>query len=137
MKDQKEAQCSICGVENEDPLLSCSSCCLSMHPDCVDLPKRVIDVALGYDWNCIECKKCIICSKPDDEDSMLFCDRCDRGFHTFCVGLTSTPKGSWICTVYCSDYAVNENLKNTLDECIARHKSTRKKSINCGDNLLK
>ena len=26
---------------------------------------------------------------PADEDKMLFCDLCDRGFHIYCVGLVS------------------------------------------------
>lgn len=29
---------------------------------------------------------------------MMFCDRCDRGFHTYCVGLGEVPSGSWLCT---------------------------------------
>ena len=33
-----------------------------------------------------------------DEDKMMFCDRCDRGFHTYCVGLGEVPSGSWLCT---------------------------------------
>ena len=28
---------------------------------------------------------------------MLFCDQCDRGYHTFCVGLKSLPTGKWEC----------------------------------------
>ncbi len=28
---------------------------------------------------------------------MLFCDRCDRGYHTFCVGLKNLPRGRWMC----------------------------------------
>lgn len=28
----------------------------------------------------------------------MFCDRCDRGFHTYCVGLEDVPSGSWLCT---------------------------------------
>jgi hypothetical protein len=27
----------------------------------------------------------------------MFCDRCDRGYHTFCVGLKAIPKGHWDC----------------------------------------
>ena len=27
------------------------------------------------------------------QDKMLFCDSCDRGYHTFCVGLAALPKG--------------------------------------------
>lgn len=28
---------------------------------------------------------------------MLFCDFCDRGYHTYCVGLRSIPAGRWHC----------------------------------------
>lgn len=35
---------------------------------------------------------------PYDEDKMMFCDRCDRGYHTFCVGLRAIPTGRWECT---------------------------------------
>ncbi|XP_063934025.1 uncharacterized protein LOC135145818 [Zophobas morio] len=27
----------------------------------------------------------------------MFCDECDRGYHTFCVGLKRLPIGRWIC----------------------------------------
>jgi hypothetical protein len=29
---------------------------------------------------------------------MMFCDRCDRGYHTYCVGLEAIPDGSWQCS---------------------------------------
>lgn len=32
---------------------------------------------------------------------MLFCDRCDRGYHTFCVGLAELPSGRWVCPKFC------------------------------------
>ena len=28
---------------------------------------------------------------------MMFCDACDRGYHTFCIGLTRIPSGRWEC----------------------------------------
>ncbi|MFH4984808.1 hypothetical protein AB6A40_011517 [Gnathostoma spinigerum] len=34
---------------------------------------------------------------------MMFCDRCDRGYHTFCVGLSSPPNGTWVCTNFCAE----------------------------------
>ena len=27
----------------------------------------------------------------------MFCDHCDRGYHTFCVGLKEIPAGRWEC----------------------------------------
>ena len=29
---------------------------------------------------------------------MMFCDRCDRGYHSYCVGLDAIPDGSWQCS---------------------------------------
>ena len=31
---------------------------------------------------------------PADEDKMLFCDLCDRGYHIYCVGLKAIPSGT-------------------------------------------
>lgn len=46
-----------------------------------------------YPWQCMECKTCIICGQPHHEEEMMFCDVCDRGYHTFCVGLGAIPSG--------------------------------------------
>jgi hypothetical protein len=40
---------------------------------------------------------CQICGSPYDESLMILCDRCDRGYHTYCMELKSIPDGSWIC----------------------------------------
>lgn len=48
-------------------MLSCSNCNNLVHPDCAGLPEHVVKVALNYRWNCIECKKCTVCEKPDNE----------------------------------------------------------------------
>merc|ERR1712154_428116 len=47
----------------------------------------------------IECKTCCVCAKAGKENLMIFCDRCDRGYHTFCVGLRTIPKGLWVCRI--------------------------------------
>lgn len=46
-----------------------------------------------YPWQCMECKTCIVCGQPHHEEEMMFCDVCDRGYHTFCVGLRAIPSG--------------------------------------------
>lgn len=28
---------------------------------------------------------CELCKKPTDDDKMLLCDRCDKGYHTYCL----------------------------------------------------
>lgn len=51
-----------------------------------------------YRWQCMECKTCTVCQQPHHEDEMMFCDKCDRGYHTFCVGMDSIPTGEWMDT---------------------------------------
>eukprot|EP00201_Polytomella_parva_P019578 CAMPEP_0175044216 /NCGR_PEP_ID=MMETSP0052_2-20121109/3671_1 /TAXON_ID=51329 ORGANISM="Polytomella parva, Strain SAG 63-3" /NCGR_SAMPLE_ID=MMETSP0052_2 /ASSEMBLY_ACC=CAM_ASM_000194 /LENGTH=585 /DNA_ID=CAMNT_0016307465 /DNA_START=405 /DNA_END=2159 /DNA_ORIENTATION=- len=42
---------------------------------------------------------CELCQGGHHEDKILLCDRCDRGFHIFCLSppLTSIPEGDWVC----------------------------------------
>jgi transposase InsO family protein len=43
---------------------------------------------------------CEICDSPYGWKNMLLCDVCQAGYHTYCVGLSSVPQGSWTC-YYC------------------------------------
>lgn len=42
---------------------------------------------------------CEKCGSGDCAAKLLLCDKCDRGYHLFCVRpiLVSVPKGSWFC----------------------------------------
>ncbi|KAA8533576.1 hypothetical protein F0562_030990 [Nyssa sinensis] len=42
---------------------------------------------------------CEECGSGDKAAELLLCDKCDRGFHLFCLRpiLVSVPKGSWFC----------------------------------------
>eukprot|EP01018_Ginkgo_biloba_P029121 Gb_33312 [translate_table: standard] len=46
---------------------------------------------------------CEICRKGDGEDKMLLCDKCDRGYHMYCLRpvVVRVPAGKWFC-VCCS-----------------------------------
>lgn len=46
---------------------------------------------------------CEECAHGDAADEMLLCDKCDRGFHMFCLSpiLVTVPPGDWICP-HCS-----------------------------------
>lgn len=50
-------------------------------------------------WQCSYCKVCQGCKTTGDEDRMLVCDSCDKGFHTYCLDppITSIPKSIWKC----------------------------------------
>lgn len=95
--------CSICTqgqnseVKGESDLVVCSECNKGGHPGCLDLTNEMVTVIKTYPWQCMDCKTCVECMDPYDEDKMMFCDLCDRGYHTFCVGLKSIPTGHWKC----------------------------------------
>ncbi len=42
---------------------------------------------------------CCVCNSPEDEDIMLLCDGCGRGFHIYCLEppLVGIPEGTWVC----------------------------------------
>ena len=46
---------------------------------------------------------CEICGKGDDEDLIIICDKCNKGFHLYCLTpiLPSVPSGDWFCSKCC------------------------------------
>ena len=42
---------------------------------------------------------CQLCNCGDNEDSLLLCDGCDKGYHTYCFkpSLDNIPDGDWYC----------------------------------------
>ncbi|XP_028844647.1 PHD finger protein 10 isoform X2 [Denticeps clupeoides] len=98
------AICGICqkGKESNkkgkpEALIHCSQCRNSGHPSCLDMSTELVALIKTYRWQCMECKTCSVCEQPHHEEEMMFCDKCDRGFHTFCVGMDSIPLGCWVC----------------------------------------
>ena len=51
----------------------------SSHIGCLGITDEQFEVIQTYQWACIECKVCAICSHARNEEQILFCDRCDRG----------------------------------------------------------
>nr|CAD7568557.1 unnamed protein product [Timema californicum] len=98
------ATCKVCsGDKNKNKeskpelLIHCGQCTSSSHPSCLDLTLDMVPHIKRYNWQCTDCKTCIQCKDPADEDKMLFCDMCDRGYHIYCVGLRRVPSGRWHC----------------------------------------
>ncbi|CAH9070678.1 unnamed protein product [Cuscuta epithymum] len=60
------------------------------------------DAGEGDDFGDVCCEEC---GSGDRGSELLLCDKCDRGFHLFCLRpiLAAVPKGSWFCTS-CSNY---------------------------------
>jgi len=59
---------------------------------------------------------CEICGSKSDEDSMLLCDGCDKGFHTYCVDppTEEVPEGDWFCPK-CQERKENEKTPGSAD----------------------
>jgi hypothetical protein len=114
-------------TENNQIMIDCSKCASSSHPNCLELNPELVDWVCirQYDWQCMECKICSSCTRPHDEDKMMFCDRCDRGFRTYCVGVSHVPTGSWLCKK-CADFKeklaiINEKINATRKENQIQH----------------
>ncbi|XP_067007494.2 zinc finger protein ubi-d4 isoform X2 [Anabrus simplex] len=89
-----------------EELVSCSDCGRSGHPTCLQFTPNMIISVRKYRWQCIECKCCSICGTSDNDDQLLFCDDCDRGYHMYCLAppLTSPPEGSWSCHLCIAEF---------------------------------
>ncbi|CAI5453301.1 unnamed protein product [Caenorhabditis angaria] len=99
-KMAEDRKCDSC-QKIEGELLCCTTCKIAYHPQCIEMPERMVKIVKTYAWSCVDCRLCSICNKPDKDDEIIFCDRCDRGFHTDCVNLDAPPKGTWICSTFC------------------------------------
>ncbi|XP_051511816.1 zinc finger protein DPF3-like isoform X3 [Myxocyprinus asiaticus] len=82
-----------------EELVSCSDCGRSGHPSCLQFTDNMMQAVQTYRWQCIECKSCSLCGTSENDDQLLFCDDCDRGYHMFCLKppMTQPPEGSWSC----------------------------------------
>ena len=101
--------CGICFKGSEgnkygqfESLISCSQCTNAGHPTCLELSESIVSVILTYNWQCMECKVCMTCKSATDEENLMFCDNCDRGYHSYCVGMSEIPSGRWVCEI-CGD----------------------------------
>ncbi|KAM5163174.1 PHD finger protein 10 isoform 2-T2 [Mantella aurantiaca] len=124
-KSIPNAVCGIClkGKDGNkkgrsEKLIHCSQCENSGHPSCLDMAPELVAIIKKYPWQCMECKTCIICSQPHHEEDMMFCDHCDRGYHTFCVGLGVLPTGPWICDCC-------QNVSTTPKKGVKRGKNSK------------
>ncbi|KAG8192502.1 hypothetical protein JTE90_018024 [Oedothorax gibbosus] len=106
--------CDFClgdSIENKktrmpEELVSCSDCGRSAHPTCLQFTPNMTASVKKYRWQCIECKSCGICGTSDNDDQLLFCDDCDRGYHMYCLTppLSEPPEGSWSCHLCIEEY---------------------------------
>ncbi|KAJ6216422.1 hypothetical protein RDWZM_007579 [Blomia tropicalis] len=97
---QELVQCKVCKHEVvQEDVLRCADCGTTSHPACLEIGGELLAAIRQYKWQCMDCKSCNQCGHPHDEAKMMFCDKCDRGYHTYCVGLTVIPFGHWVCAL--------------------------------------
>ncbi|XP_051877268.1 zinc finger protein DPF3 isoform X5 [Pristis pectinata] len=96
-----------------EELVSCSDCGRSGHPTCLQFTINMTAAVKTYHWQCIECKSCSLCGTSENDDQLLFCDDCDRGYHMYCLNppMVQPPEGSWSC------HLCLEQLKEKASAC--------------------
>ncbi|GAA5915360.1 hypothetical protein JCM5296_003692 [Sporobolomyces johnsonii] len=109
----RDTSCAFCGGDEslnkhgrKEEMVSCYECGSSGHPTCLEWDDwRLVKRVKGYPWLCQECKRCEVCDEKGDDDDILFCDSCDRGWHRQCLTppLTSIPRGKWTCPTCVSE----------------------------------
>uniref|UniRef100_A0A3B3ZW63 C2H2-type domain-containing protein n=1 Tax=Periophthalmus magnuspinnatus TaxID=409849 RepID=A0A3B3ZW63_9GOBI len=73
-----------------------TSCGRLGHPSCLQFTENMMQAVRTYQWQCIECKSCSLCGTSENDDQLLFCDDCDRGYHMYCLKppMTQPPEGT-------------------------------------------
>ena len=95
--------CALCGsFGNPEDFITCIICGETFHPYCTNLPASCLNSdfnKIKQYWKCLNCKYCEICFKAIDEDKLLYCDSCDKAYHTYCLrpALKKVPDCSWKC----------------------------------------
>lgn len=53
---------------------------------------------------------CKICGIDKDDDNVLLCDKCDSGYHTYCLNppLARIPEGNWYCPSCVTGHCVSQ-----------------------------
>jgi len=99
-------------TRTSEEMISCHHCGRSAHPTCLQFTPNMLKSVKKYPWECLECKSCGICGTSDNDDQLLFCDDCDRGYHSHCVGLKEIPEGEWSCSLCIVEYHSNDKSKS-------------------------
>ncbi|KAM6917675.1 protein Jade-1 isoform 1-T4 [Lycodopsis pacificus] len=69
-------------------------CC---HENMTHATETEEGLGIEYDEDVV----CDVCRSPDGEDNneMVFCDKCNICVHQACYGIQKVPKGSWLCRI--------------------------------------
>uniref|UniRef100_A0A3P9KUE6 Protein Jade-1 n=1 Tax=Oryzias latipes TaxID=8090 RepID=A0A3P9KUE6_ORYLA len=68
---------------------------------CYDNMTHAMETEEGLGIEYDEDVVCDVCQSPDGEDNneMVFCDKCNICVHQACYGIQKVPQGSWLCRI--------------------------------------
>ncbi len=69
----------------EANVLQCSKCSKLQHTNCTTPELNADIIKMRGNWECPECKECIICHSNNEEEKIIMCDMCDRAMHIDCL----------------------------------------------------
>ncbi|XP_050024150.1 histone acetyltransferase KAT6B-like isoform X1 [Dermacentor andersoni] len=107
--EEDEPHCFVCYLSvpptsnDYKALLICRDCNTKAHPSCLNYSAELAAAARLATWQCVDCKTCSGCSATADNDELIICDGCDRGYHMVChrPKLTHRPQRKWLCKACC------------------------------------
>lgn len=87
-----------------------------------------LEASIAWDKSIMKAN-CQFCNSGDNEDKLLLCDSCDKGYHTYCFRpkLDTIPDGDWYCHE-CMNKATGE--KNCI-VCGKKQSATNTRLITC------
>lgn len=126
LEDSHPSRCDYClftAAANRkgepEELLICRDCGAKAHPSCMEYTKLLYEsFPQPQNWQCPDCKTCVVCDETANMDDMSTCYICLKGYHIAChePSLSSKPSGVWIC----SDCDTADNPK---EKCAKKFKS--------------
>jgi len=96
-----------------------------MTSSCSSFAQVFISVGIldqSVDWSkSVLRAKCKTCKKSGDAEKLLLCDKCDKGYHMYCLKppLKRVPKGDW----FCADCAKRMTAKEKRKRALAKEKA--------------
>ncbi|KAI3764300.1 hypothetical protein L2E82_14307 [Cichorium intybus] len=85
-----KVMCRLCfsgeneGSERARKMLSCKNCNKKYHRSCVKSWAQNRDLFHWSSWSCPSCRTCEVCRRTGDPNKLMFCKRCDGGYHCYC-----------------------------------------------------
>ncbi|CAM6105559.1 unnamed protein product [Calypogeia fissa] len=114
----RQTVCGICssaetvGGDREKRMLLCRSCNGKYHRKCVKRWAEFRDLFDWTQWVCGSCRACEVCRQAGDPNKLMYCKRCDEGFHIYCQQppLKNVPKGPYLCPKHTVCHSCDSNV---------------------------